>query len=125
MKIEDVAKQLSSFYKLEKHDNVIIIYTPFLDNFSDEIRLYLLKTNHGYCLDDDGFIIDNLEPELINAKKFTSKYWRTLRRYNCYVTQNKNDFISLNYEFASLHTLNFALAQMIQCIVELGALYDN
>ena len=46
---------------LNQIDQWIEITTPYLDRHNDYLQIYVKKTNGGFLLTDDGYIIDDLK----------------------------------------------------------------
>lgn len=46
---------------LNQIDQWIEITTPYLDRHNDYLQIYVKKTNGGFLLTDDGYIIDDLQ----------------------------------------------------------------
>ncbi len=46
---------------LNQIDQWIVITTPYLDRHNDYLQIYVKKTNGGFLLTDDGYIIDDLK----------------------------------------------------------------
>ena len=66
--IQDIQNLLTTYYdwlkdKTELHqlDQWVEITTPYLDRHNDYVQIYVKKTNGGFLLTDDGYIIDDLQ----------------------------------------------------------------
>lgn len=46
---------------LHQTDQWVEITTPYLDRHNDYLQIYVKKTNGGFLLTDDGYIIDDLQ----------------------------------------------------------------
>ena len=59
--IDDYHVWLKDKTVLNQIDQWIEITTPYLDRHNDYLQIYVKKTNGGFLLTDDGYIIDDLK----------------------------------------------------------------
>ncbi len=59
--IDDYHVWLKDKTVLNQIDQWIEITTPYLDRHNDYVQIYVKKTNGGFLLTDDGYIIDDLK----------------------------------------------------------------
>ena len=66
--IQDIQNLLTTYYdwlkdktELNQLDQWVEITTPYLDRHNDYVQIYVKKTNGGFLLTDDGYIIDDLQ----------------------------------------------------------------
>ena len=66
--IQDIQNLLDAYHVwlkdktvLHQIDQWVEITTPYLDRHNDYVQIYVKKTNGGFLLTDDGYIIDDLK----------------------------------------------------------------
>ena len=59
--IDDYHVWLKDKTVLHQIDQWVEITTPYLDRHNDYLQIYVKKTNGGFLLTDDGYIIDDLK----------------------------------------------------------------
>ncbi len=59
--LDDYLKWLKDKTRLRQIEDCVEITTPYLDRHNDYFQIYVKKENGGYILNDDGYVIDDLE----------------------------------------------------------------
>ena len=68
LRVQDIQNLLDAYHVwlkdktvLHQIDQWVEITTPYLDRHNDYVQIYVKKTNGGFLLTDDGYIIDDLK----------------------------------------------------------------
>ena len=68
LRVQDIQNLLDAYHVWLKDKTVlhlidqwVEITTPYLDRHNDYLQIYVKKTNGGFLLTDDGYIIDDLK----------------------------------------------------------------
>ena len=68
LRVQDIQNLLDAYHVwlkdktvLHQIDQWVEITTPYLDRHNDYVQIYVKKTNGGFLLKDDGYIIDDLK----------------------------------------------------------------
>jgi Domain of unknown function DUF1828. len=67
--VDDYLRWLRDNLRTEEINGAVVIATPFLDRHSDEIEIYLEKSNAGFRLSDDGYTIRDLRAGVSSWEK--------------------------------------------------------
>ncbi|MGI6296636.1 MAG: DUF1829 domain-containing protein [Armatimonadota bacterium] len=59
--LDNYLKWLKDKTRLRQIEDWVEITTPYLDRHNDYFQIYVKKENSGYILNDDGYVIDDLE----------------------------------------------------------------
>lgn len=59
--LQDYLHWLNESISLRQVDEWVEITTPFLDRHNDFLQIYVKKSNGGYVLTDDGYILEDLK----------------------------------------------------------------
>lgn len=59
--LDNYLKWLKDKTRLRQVDDWVEITTPYLDRHNDCLQIYARKEDNGYVLNDDGYVIDDLE----------------------------------------------------------------
>ena len=59
--LQDYLHWLNESISLRQVDEWVEITTPFLDRHNDFLQIFVKKSNGGYVLTDDGYILEDLK----------------------------------------------------------------
>ena len=124
MSIEQLKKSYidwtSRKIEFKNHDSFIEVKIPFVDMKHDYIHLFFEKTDDGYSLGDDGYILDELDTLGVNIQASSVKYKaffeQTLRIFG--VKFNKKT-LELYVTFNNVAEYPLKQHQLIQCMIML------
>jgi hypothetical protein len=88
--VDDYLRWLKENLRAEESGGAVLITTPFLDRHSDEIEIYLEKSDGGIRLSDDGYTIRDLRAGGIDLSK-GSRHEHLLRILNGLGVQLEGD----------------------------------
>ena len=92
--IQDIQALLDRYWtwlrdrtSLREINDWIEITTPYLDRHNDCLQIYAKRTNGGFVLTDDGYVLDDLEQSgcKIDGPKRQALFKTTLKRLRCAV----------------------------------------
>ena len=98
---------------LREVEDYIEITTPYLDRHNDYLQIYAKRTNGGFVLTDDGYILDDLESSgcKINSPKRQEKFVEILKGFDIQ-SNGKALEVKASAENFSLHKHNLVQAML-------------
>ncbi|SHK55154.1 DUF1829 domain-containing protein [Paramaledivibacter caminithermalis] len=106
-------------------DDVLELTSPFLDRHNDYMQIYIIKTDNGYILSDDGYTINDL---MLSGLEFnTAKRKKILNTIlNGYgVELDENDILKVKCNIANFPIKKHNLLQAMLSVNDLFVLSRN
>jgi hypothetical protein len=128
MMITELKKELEEEYlrwvrqkiKWDTNDDFIEIITPFVDMHHDYISLFLSRSEKGFKLSDDGYIVDELDDLGVNVQTSTKRkhfFNTTLRNFGVKFSENTQE---LYINFDDTRQYPEMQQRLIQCIIRVS-----
>jgi hypothetical protein len=116
--VDDYLRWLRENLRAEEVRDSVVIATPFLDRHSDEIEIYLEKTNGGFRLSDDGYTIRDLRSGGIELGKGT-RHEHLVRILNGFGVQLEGDELWVKADARDFPQKKHSLVQAILAVDDL------
>jgi Domain of unknown function DUF1828/Domain of unknown function DUF1829 len=116
--VDDYLRWLRDNLRTEEINGAVVIATPFLDRHSDEIEIYLEKSNGGFRLSDDGYTIRVLRAGGVELGK-GSRHEHLVRILNGFGVQLDADELSVKATARDFAQKKHSLVQAILAVDDL------
>jgi hypothetical protein len=104
--------------KFDQKENFVIVKTPFVDIFHDQIEVFVNKESDRYIVTDDGYTLDELDSLGIEILKFSKKRKEYFKQVlmNFGVTLKNKELLVF---FDDINQFPSSQNRLIQCMLQI------